>query len=77
MSLGKTQVRAHERETADGRQHVRAHMRKTPSSPHFSEELPPEEYDVTATVEGSIDEKGNVKDLETTKVEVRKSDKDG
>ena len=75
--MGKTQVRAHERDTAGGREHVRAHMRQTSSSSHFSEELPPEEYDVTATVEGSIDSEGKVKDLETTKVEVRKSGKDG
>ena len=77
MPLGKTQVRAHERETDGGREHVRAHMRRTPSSPHFSGELPPEEYDVTGTVEGTIDSEGNVKNLETTKVEVRKSGKDG
>ena len=75
--MGKTQVRAHERDTAGGREHVRAHMRQTSSSSQFSEELPPEEYDVTGTVEGKIDSEGNVKNLETTKVEVRKSGKDG
>ena len=66
-----TKVRPHERDTSSGPQHVRGHMRKTSSSPSFQDELPPEGYDVEATVQGETDREGNLKDAKVTEVTVR------
>ncbi len=66
-----TKVRPHERDTASGPQHVRGHMRKTSSSPSFQDELPPEGYDVEATVQGEADSKGNFTDAKVTEVKLR------
>ena len=71
-----TKVRPHERDTSSGPQHVRGHMRKTSSSPSFQDELPPEGYDVEATVQGETDSEGNLKDAKVTEVTVRPK-KDG
>ena len=71
-----TKVRPHERDTSSGPQHVRGHMRKTSSSPAFQDELPPEGYDVEATVQGETDSEGNLKDAKVTEVTVRPK-KDG
>ena len=71
-----TKVRPHERHTSSGPQHVRGHMRKTSSSPSFQDELPPEGYDVEATVQGETYSEGNLKDAKVTEVTVRPK-KDG
>lgn len=71
-----TKVRAHDRNAPSGPQHVRAHPRKTSSSPSFQDELPPEGYDVEATVQGETDSEGNLKDAKVTEVTVRPK-KDG
>ena len=53
-------------------------MRKTSSSPSFQDELPPEGYDVEATVQAEADGKGNLTDARVTEVKLKpKQDGEG
>lgn len=50
---------------------VRGHLREVPGKQAPHDELPPEQYDVTATVEATADREGNLSTPEVTKVELK------
>ena len=71
VSLPKTRVRSFDKQ--DGT-HVRQHDREIPSQSSYAEELPPEGYEVEATVKGNTDEDGELQDAKVTEVKIRPKD---
>lgn len=67
-SVAKTKISPYQK--TDGTS-VRGHTREVSGTSQDREELPPESYDVTATVEATADSEGKLSSPEVTEVKLK------